>query len=47
MVARFGLGPNPLRLVLLGNLVNWTVCALFPVRSSIVLLTVGMIVWLP
>ncbi len=46
VVARFGLGPNPLRLVLLGNLVNWTVCALFPVRSSIVLLTIGMIVWL-
>lgn len=45
-VARFGLGPNPLRIVLLGNLVNWIVCSLFPLRSSIVLLTIGMIVWL-
>ena len=46
LVARFGLGPNPLRLVLAGNAVNWAVCSLFPVRSSIVLVTVGMIVWL-
>jgi DHA3 family multidrug efflux protein-like MFS transporter len=45
-VARFGLGPNPLRLVLAGNAVNWVVCCLFPVRSSIVLVTIGMIVWL-
>ena len=46
VVARFGLGPNPLRLVLTGNAVNWAVCVLFPVRSSIVLVTIGMIVWL-
>jgi DHA3 family multidrug efflux protein-like MFS transporter len=45
-VARFGLGRNPLRLVLVANLVNWIACTLFAVRSSIVLLTVGMIVWL-
>ncbi|HEX9969463.1 MAG TPA: MFS transporter [Acidimicrobiales bacterium] len=45
-VSRFGLGRNPLRVVLVGNLVNWAVCSLFSVRSSIVLLTVGMVVWL-
>jgi DHA3 family multidrug efflux protein-like MFS transporter len=45
-VARFGLGKDPLRVVLLGNLVNWTICMTFPLRSSIVLLTIGMIVWL-
>ncbi len=45
-VARRGLGPNPLRMVLLGNLVNWAVCAVFALRSSIVMLTIGMIVWL-
>jgi len=45
-VARFGLGPNPLRLIVVGNLVNWTVCSLFAVRSSIVLLTLGMLIWL-
>jgi MFS transporter, DHA3 family, multidrug efflux protein len=45
-VARFGLGSNPLRVVLIGNLVNWAVCSVFALRSSIVMLTVGMIVWL-
>ena len=46
VVARNGLGPRPLRIVLAGNLVNWAVCSLFAVRSSIVFVTVGMIVWL-
>ena len=45
-VARFGLGRDPLRVVVLGNLVNWTVCSIFALRSSIVMLTIGMIVWL-
>lgn len=46
VVARRGLGRDPLRLVLIGNLANWTVCAVFALRSSIVMLTIGMIVWL-
>ena len=45
-VARFGLGRNPLRVVLLGNLANWTACSLFALQSSIVMLTIGMVVWL-
>lgn len=45
-VARFGLGRRPLRLLLGLNLVNWTVCSVFALRSSIWMLTVGMIVWL-
>ena len=45
-VARYGLGSSPLRLVLAGNLVNWVVCTVFALRSSIVMLAVGMIVWL-
>jgi DHA3 family multidrug efflux protein-like MFS transporter len=45
-VAKFGLGRNALRLVLVCNLVNWAVCSVFAVQSSIVLLTVGMVVWL-
>ena len=32
--------------MLVGNLVNWTVCSVFALRSSIVLLTIGMVVWL-
>jgi MFS transporter, DHA3 family, multidrug efflux protein len=46
VVARRGLGPRPLRWILLGNLVNWAVCSVFALRSSIVMLTIGMIVWL-
>ena len=45
-VARYGLGSNPLRVVLIGNLANWAVCAVFALRSSIVMLTVGMVLWL-
>jgi DHA3 family multidrug efflux protein-like MFS transporter len=45
-VARFGLGTNPVRVVVAGNLVNWSVCSLFAVRSSIVLVTIGMVTWL-
>ena len=45
-VAKFGLGNNALRLVLVCNLVNWAVCSVFAVQSSIVMLTVGMVVWL-
>jgi DHA3 family multidrug efflux protein-like MFS transporter len=46
LVARRGLGRVPVRVILLCNLVNWTVCTVFTIRSSIVLLTVGMIVWI-
>ena len=46
LVAKKGLGPDPLKVILVGNLLNWSVCILFPMRSSIVLLTVGMVVWL-
>ncbi|HEV8115427.1 MAG TPA: MFS transporter, partial [Acidimicrobiales bacterium] len=45
-VARFGLGPRPLRVLLVGNLVNWTVCVLFPVWDSVVPLVRGCAVWL-
>lgn len=45
-VAKLGLGRSPLRLILLGNLICWAVCSVFTIRSSIVLLAVGMAVWL-
>jgi DHA3 family multidrug efflux protein-like MFS transporter len=46
IVARVGLGPSPVRVVLLGNLVNWTICATFTLRTSVVLLTIGTFFWL-
>ena len=45
-VSRYGVGPLPLRAVVAGNFVNWVICSVFAVRSSIVLLTIGMVVWL-
>ncbi len=32
--------------MLVGNLVNWAVCSVFALQSSIVMLTIGMVVWL-
>lgn len=46
VVARYGVGSVPMRAVMAGNLVNWAICSIFAVRSSIVLLTIGMVVWL-
>ncbi|HEX9808119.1 MAG TPA: MFS transporter, partial [Alphaproteobacteria bacterium] len=46
VVARRGLGKNPLRALFLANLVMWTICMVFPIQASIVLLTVGMFLWL-
>jgi MFS transporter, DHA3 family, multidrug efflux protein len=46
VVARVGLGPNPVRTLLLINLVLWGVCVLFPLQASIVPVTIGMAFWL-
>lgn len=46
IVAKVGLGPAPVKVLVFGNLVNWTVCSLFAVRSSIVLLSVGTMIWI-
>jgi DHA3 family multidrug efflux protein-like MFS transporter len=46
VVARKGLGKNPLRMLFLANIVMWTICIFFTSQASIVLLAVGMFVWL-
>ena len=45
-VAKTGLSRNPLRLLLLVNLIFWTVTMLFPLRSSVVILTIGMAIYM-
>jgi DHA3 family multidrug efflux protein-like MFS transporter len=45
VVARVGLGSRPARVLLLGNLVNWCVCATFTLHSSVVPLAVGTFIW--
>jgi DHA3 family multidrug efflux protein-like MFS transporter len=46
LIARTGLGSNPVRVLLIVNLVLWTVTMLFPLRSSIVPLAAGMYVYM-
>src|SRR5687767_1359503 len=46
LVARKGLGDNPLRTLFMANVAMWTVCCVFTLQSSIVLLTAGLFVWL-
>jgi DHA3 family multidrug efflux protein-like MFS transporter len=46
LVAKTGLSRNPLRLLLLVNLVLWSVTCLFPMDASVVLLAVGMYVYM-
>jgi DHA3 family multidrug efflux protein-like MFS transporter len=46
LIARTGLGRNPVRTLLVVNLVLWTVTLLFPLRSSIVPLAAGMYLYM-
>lgn len=46
VVARRGLGQNPLRSLFLCNITMWLVCCVFTLRASIELLAVGMFIWL-
>jgi DHA3 family multidrug efflux protein-like MFS transporter len=46
VIARTGLGRNPLRTLMIVNLIAWAVCCVFTLRSSIVLLTAGCFVWM-
>ncbi|MFM7404126.1 MAG: MFS transporter [Erythrobacter sp.] len=46
LIARLGLGPNPLRTLMLVNLAVWLVAALFSIQSSIILLALGSALWL-
>ncbi len=41
-IARWGLGKNPLRTMMLVNIITWSIAALFTIQSSIVLFMAGM-----
>lgn len=45
-IARTGLGRNPLRTLLLVNLIIWAVSGVFTIQSSIPLLAAGCFIWL-
>jgi DHA3 family multidrug efflux protein-like MFS transporter len=46
VIAKKGLGKNPLRLLFLANMVCWTISSLMVVKSSIVPLAIGMFVYM-
>ncbi|HET9347495.1 MAG TPA: MFS transporter [Candidatus Limnocylindrales bacterium] len=46
LVARRGLGPNPVRTLLLVNVAMWTVAILFPLRSELLPLAIGFLVYM-
>lgn len=46
LIARTGLGQNPLRTLLIVNLISWAVAAVFTVQSSILLLAGGCFIWM-
>jgi DHA3 family multidrug efflux protein-like MFS transporter len=46
VVARRGLGRDPLRMLFLGNIAMWTITIFFTIQASIVLLTIGLFIYL-
>lgn len=46
IIARTGLGRNPLRAILLVNVILWTISSVFTIQASIILLTVGMFIYM-
>lgn len=46
VISRTGLGRNPLKTLLMVNLIVWSVAAVFTLQSSIIALGVGCFVWL-
>ncbi len=46
VIAKVGLGPRPLRTLLVVNLIMWSVASVFTLQTSIPLLAVGCAIWM-
>lgn len=46
LIAKWGLGKNPLRTLFVANIVIWALSSVFTLRSSIVLLAIGMFLYI-
>ncbi len=44
-ISKKGLGSRPLKRLFMVNIINWIACLLFTIQPSIILLTVGILVW--
>ncbi len=46
IIAKTGLGKNPLKTLLLVNIVMWSITLLFPLQASVPMLAIGMLVYM-
>ncbi len=46
VIAKTGLGKNPVRTLLLVNVITWSVCCVFTIQHSIWLLVAGCFIWM-
>lgn len=46
IVARYGLGKNPVKTLLSISLLSWTICIIFPLVPSIWFVGVGFFIWM-
>lgn len=46
IIAKTGLGKNPLKTLLMVNVITWAVCCVFTLQSSIWLLAAGCFIWM-
>lgn len=46
IIAKWGLGKNPLRTLFIANIIIWGISSVFTVQSSIILLSIGMFIYL-
>ncbi len=46
IISKFGLGKNPLRSMMLTNVIIWSVSSVFTIQPSIILLGIGMFIYL-
>lgn len=46
VIARRGLGKNPVRTLMLVNIILWIICIIFPLQASIPLLATGMFIYM-
>jgi DHA3 family multidrug efflux protein-like MFS transporter len=46
IIAKYGIGKQPIRLILVLNVVSWVSCIIFPIQPSVILLAIGMFLWM-
>jgi len=46
IISKTGLGSNPIRALLLANIVMWAITCIFPLQASIVFLAIGMYIYM-